>query len=250
MIEMGNVVIGANGIPIRQGIYEESVSAKTDLGRFIDFEDGRRFRYCKNGAAALTIGVMTMAPALVNNHKDVVQTAYGLSIGQKEIEILLTTTAPTAGQYNDGYLLCGKGTGLGQSYKIKKHTVGINPCKITLYDPIITAVPAASELTLTPSKYNGVLVAATTPAGTPVGIPLIGVTLSYYFWAQTRGYAPFLADSTITTAFEIGEPIGDGETKTVAGSMDGIENDNNAIYGVCVQIPEVSEYGIIDLTLE
>ena len=247
---MGNQILGANGIAIRQGIYEESSVQKTDLGRFVDFEDGRRFRYCKNGTVALTIGVMVGAPAAVANHKDVVQTGYGLSIGQRVVNVLLTTTAPTAGQYNEGFLLCGKGIGLGQLYKIRKHDLGINPCKITLYDPIVTAVPAASELTLTPSKYNGVLVAATTPAGTPVGIPLIGVTLSYYFWAQTRGYAPFLADSTITTAFEIGEPIGDGETKTVAGSMDGIENDNNAIYGVCVQIPETSEYGIIDLTLE
>jgi hypothetical protein len=247
---MGNVVIGANGIAIRQGIYEESSVQKTDLGRFIDFEDGRRFRYCKNGTVALTIGVMTMAPAIVGNHKDVVQTAYGLSIGQKVVNVLLTTTAPTAGQYNDGFLLCGKGTGLGQLYRIKKHTLDISPCVITLYDPIIAAVPAASELTITPNKRNGVLVAATTPYGTPTGIPLIGVTASYYFWAQTRGYAPFLSDSTITTAFVIGEPIGDGETKTVAGSMDGLENQNNAVYGICVQIPEVSEYGIIDLQLE
>jgi len=247
---MGNVVIGANGIAIRQGIYEESSVQKTDLGRFIDFEDGRRFRYCKNGAVGLTIGVMTMAPALVANHKDQVQTGYGMSIGQKVVNVLLTTTAPTAGQYNDGFLLCGKGTGLGQLYRIKKHTTAIAPCVITLYDPIITAVPAASEITLTPNKRNGVLVAAITPAGAFIGIPLIDVTAGYYFWAQTRGYAPFLADSTITTPFVLGEPIGDAETKTVAGSMDGIENVNNAVHGICAQIPGASEYGIIDLQLE
>lgn len=247
---MGNIVLGSDGISVRQGIYEESVSQKAELGRFLDFEDGRRFRYCKNGGVALVIGVMTMAAAIDGDQKDVVQTGYGLSIGDKDNLSVLLTAAPTANEYADGFLCCNKGTGLGQVYRIKKNTAASAPCKIWLYDKIITAIAATAEITLTFNKYSGVLVAAQTPAGTPVGIPLIAVTEAYYFWAQTRGYAPFLGDSTITTAYVLGEPIGDAETKDADGAMDGIENVNNAVYGICVQIPEASEYGIVDLKLE
>jgi hypothetical protein len=247
---MGNIVLGSDGIAIRQGIYEQSLAAKTELGRFMDFEDGRRFRYCRAGALGLTKGLMTMAPAVVSNHKDVVQTGYGIAVGAKDNISVLLAAAPTANQYADGFLMCNKGTGLGQIYRIKKNSAAYLPCKIWLYDEVITAIAATAEITLTPNKFNGVLVAATTPAGSHVGIPLIDVTGTYYFWAQTRGYAPFLADSTITTAYVIGEPVGDAETLTVAGSCDGMENVNNAVYGICVQIPEASEYGIVDLRLE
>jgi len=247
---MGNILLPSDGITIRQGIYEQSSTQKTELGRFIDFEDGRRFRYCKAGTSDLVIALMTMAPAITGNHKDIVQTNYGLSIGDKDNISVLLDDAPSVNEYADGFLCCNKGTGLGQLYRIRKNSATYSPCKIWLYDPIITAIPAASEITLTPNKYNGVLEAAATAAGSHTGVPLIGVTGGYYFWAQTRGYCPFTGDSTITVAYVIGEPVGDAVTMDNAGCMDGIESFTDAYYGICVQIPEVNETGIVDLKLE
>ena len=244
---MGNVILGANGIAIRQGIYSESSVQMTDLGRFIDFEDGRRFRYCK-ASGAVTKGTVVQASAIDTNHSEQLQTGYGLSIGQKDNISVLLTAAPTSNEYADGYMICNVGTGLGQMYRIRKNTAAYSPCKLWLYDPIVTAIPAASEISLIKNKYLDVVtVIATTPTGVPVGVPLITITIGgYYFWAQTRGYCPILADSTVTLI--VGNNVIRGAT--VAGSMVQNAADVHPVYGELVSVCAASEYAVINLKLE
>ena len=153
---MSNIILGSDGIAIRQGIYEESVDAKTDLGRFVDFQDGRRFRYCKcNGTAGITKGLMVQAEVLNGDHDNVVQTNYGLSVGDKDNLSVALDGDPTANEYADGYLLVNDGTsqGEGQMYKIRKNTAAHAPCKIWLYDKIVTAIAAAADITLVKNRY-------------------------------------------------------------------------------------------------
>ena len=86
---MSNIILGSDGIAIRQGIYQQKSDKMTDLGRFIDFQDGRRFRYCQaNGN--ITRGHMAAAAAVVANDNTVTQTAMTVAlsngyIGEKVI---------------------------------------------------------------------------------------------------------------------------------------------------------------------
>jgi len=243
---MSNVLLPSDGISIRQGVYEESLSQKTELGRFIDFEDGRRFRYCK-AAAALPLGKLVQASAIDTNHDETVQTGYGLSIGDKDDISVLLTSAPTVNEYADGWLVCNVGTGLGQIYRIKKNTAAYAPCKIWLYDEIKVAVAATAEITLIKNKYLDVIAyPGSAITGPPVGVPLITVTDAYYCWLQTRGYCVMIVDDGATLV--VGNNVIPGSTD--AGAVDPNAADTHPVLGVVVHIAGTDEYATIDLKLE
>ena len=244
---MGNIVLGSDGIAIRQGIYEESSTKKTDLGRFIDFEDGRKFRYCKDGGSGITKAHMCRTEAVDGSHDDVLQTNYGLSIGDKDNLSIVLDGAPTVNEYADGHMIVNAGTGLGQIYKIRKNSA-TNPTKVWLYDAILVAVLVADNVTLVKNKYLDVCVtpASATIGGLPIGVPLITVTASYYFWAQTRGYAPLLVANGGTAV--AGNDVGHGDT---AGSCQIIaDHAADPYYGKCVYAAAADDYAVIDLHLE
>ena len=258
---MGNIILGSDGIAVRQGIYEESVSAKAELGRFLDFEDGRRFRYCKcNASAGITKGHMCSAGTVVPADNTVTQTNMTVAlsngyIGEKVINVILGA-ATTLNLYEDGMFVVEGGTGLGQCHKIKKNKAGglavATPCELTLYDPLVVALAADSIITLTKSRYKDVVVTPiTTEVAPPIGVPLITVTAAYYFWAQTRGYCAIISDTGDTLTIGRGVSGGGGTTTTLPGAV--IEEATGLIYkryGVCVQIAAADGYATIDLALE
>jgi hypothetical protein len=249
---MPNIVIADGGYPIQQGIYEESATQKAELGRRLQFHDGRVFRYTLNGAGSIGKGKAAISPALVANNLDEVQTGYTLKVGQKNVEVKLTTAPASKTHYQDGFLLVNDGTGEGQIYKIKSHDTGDDPCKIELYDPIKTATEVTSEVSLIPNKYNGAIILNNNdgaPTGVPVGIPLIDITAAYYFWAQTKGYAPALVDTGDTIVR--GNPVGKPHTHAVAGALGTVKNDGtDVVWGRVVWESAADEYALIDLCLE
>ena len=258
---MPNIILGSDGIAVRQGIYEESSIPKADLGRFIDFEDGRRFRYCQcNASAGITKGHMCSAGTVDADDNTVTQTGMTVAlsngyIGEKVINVILDT-ATTANLYADGMFTVEGGVGLGQIHKIRKNKAGglavATPCELTLYDGLVVALDATSIITLTKSKYKDVVVTPiTTEVAPPVGVPLITVTEAYYFWAQTRGYCAIVSDTGDTLTVGLGVGGGNGQTTSVAGAV--VKETSTHIYkryGVCVQIAAADTYATIDLALE
>ena len=251
---MGNIILGSDGITIRQGIYQEKASPMTDLGRFIDFQDGRRFRYCQADGEVLR-GHMAAAGAVVDNDNTVTQADMTVVlsngyIGETEVSVLLLGDT-TKNMYADGLLTIEGGLGLGYAYRIKKNSAGgepyTAPCVLTLYDPIVVALDVTSIITLTKLKYKDVVeVPKGAEVATPIGVPLIDVTDNYYFWAQTRGYAPLVVDTGDTLT--IGQLVGVGSS--VDGACDDITVVTQKPYGVCVQIAATATYATIDLQLE
>jgi hypothetical protein len=254
---MGNIVIAQGGIPIQQGIYEESITKKAELGRLLPFLDGRCFRYCyKATGAGITQGHMAAAAAFNADTNQKTQTGMtvaisGASIGAKVIKVLLEASV-AANLFEDGLLTIEDSTGAGYCYRIKSNKVGgasvAAPCELTLYDPIVVALSATTILSLTVNKWKNVVVAPVAEKSTLVGVPLIAITAEYYFWAQTRGYAAVMADTADSPI--AGEVAGLGVT--TPGSCKGAEGTIYQPWGVCIQ-PEAeanSKYATIDLQLE
>lgn len=249
---MGNVVLAYGGIPIQQGLYEESTK-KTDLGTPVPFLDGRIFRYAKcNAGTGITKGHMAESPTVVANESSITQTAMtnaisGASIGAKVIKVLLTA-AIAANLYEDGYLTIESSTGLGQCFRIKSNKAGggavATPCELTLYDPLVVALSATSVISLTKNKYANVVVCPSTPVGVPIGVPLITVTAGKYFWAQTRGCCALEVATMLTIGRNVG-PSGAGHCAYISGT-----SANKARYGVALQTATAAAYGLVDLMLE
>ncbi len=249
---MGNIVLAQGGIPIQQGVYEDSATKKAELGRLLPFADGRCFRYCK-AANSIAHGKMAAASLVVANDNAVTQTGMtvaisGAKIGAKVIKVLLGAVT-TANLYEDGLLTIEDATGQGYCYRIKSNKAGgaavATPCELTLYDPIVVALDDTTVLTLTMNKHKNVIVNPTnSDASSAIGVPLIDITTaSAYFWAQTKGYAALI----IITAGTIGQLVGPGNGD---GACDAASGTVYKPWGTQVQIATSGNYATIDLNLE
>lgn len=238
---------GETGVPVA-GVYETSATQKFPLGTEFKMADGSKFRYSKAGAVALTKALMTQSPAEVAHHKEVV-IGTAAAIGATTIAIGATlSTATTADQYKDGYILINKGTGIGQMYRIKSNTAGTSP-SLELYHPLVEAIDASTEITLKANPWNSVIALPTTATGVPTGIPLVDVTAAYYFWAQVSGPAPNIVDTGDTVV--LGQPVGKPGTNAVAGACGVVANDGtDCVYGRCMTVGAAGEPALVFLTLE
>lgn len=253
---MGNIVMAQGGIPIQQGMYEQSSTKKAELGRLLPLLDGRCFRYCQcNDSAGITRGHMCSASLVVAEANTVIQTGMtnaisGASIGAKVIKVLLEADT-TANLYEDGLLTIEKSTGLGYCYRIRLNKAGglpvADPCELTLYDPLLVALGETTYLTLTMNKHKDVIV---TPSGSvasaAIGVPLIDITAEYYFWAQTKGYAAVYVHTAeaATIGYQVSIGGADGACKAIAAA------ETHKSWGIAVQIAAGADYATIDLELE
>ena len=207
---MGNILLGSDGISVRQGIYEESSTQKAELGRFLEFEGGRMFRYCKNGGVKLERALLVQSKVIDDTNSVDLVLAAAVVVGDKTISLTIPTGHATfaANAYEDGYVLIETMTtpaDEGQIRKIKSHpafTTGAAATIVfTLYDAFEQAVAiSGSYARIQYNPYFEVVVGATTAA--VVGVPLIDVTISYYFWAQVRGVGPLVNDNASSIAIE------------------------------------------------
>lgn len=229
-------------------IWTPHATQKYMLGTILDFDDGRRFRYAKNGAVALTAAYMNQQPAKTANWFEQAQTGTTVpTAGDHEVKVIIGATDPTKDQWAEGWLLVNKGTGIGQMLKIKSNPAENDPT-IVLAEPVKTAWAATSEISILVNQYNGVIVMPTTATGIPVGVNLTAVTIGYYFWCQTRGPAPVIVDTSETLV--IGEPAGYPATPNVAGACGPIGADTDSFWGNCMHVGAAAEPAVLDLALE
>jgi hypothetical protein len=181
-----------------QGIYEESSTKKMPLGTIRQLADGRRFVYCKATAAALGAGIAVSkavaAQALTVAAADAIQNI----AGEKKCYFTLTGT-PTLNQYEDGILILTADAGVGEMYKVAGNSADDDPdtgrFTVQLYDALKAAMTSSTTGSIFENPHSSVLInpavanGDATTAEDIIGVTVRPVTASYYFWAQTWGYA-------------------------------------------------------------
>ena len=199
-----------------QGIMQESATQKLPLGAKLELNDGRIFRYSKNGAVALAAGKTLQAVILGTERDDAVNAAAAVAIGATSLTITAVVTV-AANDWAEGFLHIVNDTGEGLQYKVKSNTAAAiaSDYTVELYDPIITALAATTDVILSKSPYSGVLLAAD-DLSLIMGVPTIPVTALYYFWAQTGGVGMVLQNGSTGVATTEREVYAD-----VAGGTDG-----------------------------
>jgi hypothetical protein len=232
-----------------QGILEESATQNYVLGTLKRDRYGRKFRYCKNGAVALVAGYMTQGPAVVTNYTEEVQTGYANAIGSTSGNILITTGAtPAADLFKDGWMVVNKGAGIGQIRRILTSGSHATIIPLTWEGGLEVATTATSEITLIQSVYKAsIVMPVTTPTNIPTGVPLIGVTIAYYYWSQTAGPAPVIVDTGETVV--IGQPVGLPGTSAVPGAC-GVNVTITTRWGRVMFVAAAAEPALVDLQLE
>lgn len=181
-----------------QPLFVSSSTAVTNLGTKAVTADGREFVYVKAGATATVAGSLYQTAAELTNHDHLTPAA--AAIGATTITVALGATAVTENQYAGGLLVVDSTPGEGYSYFILSHPAAdlSTSCVFTIDSPgVIVAITTASEVTLTPSPYSGVIITpATTLTGAPVGVAPYIITASEYGWLQTKGPCGVLTGGT------------------------------------------------------
>lgn len=164
------------------------------FGTMYEDEVGRVFRYCRNGAVALTMGQLCqMAATQLNTWSRTLREPQrrsdsylgggaGVSIG--------VGTAPTENQWADGLAAFGTAA-TGVSGIIAGHEkITSNGTDFKLVSPVprnATPATGATRCGVIVSPYNGVVVTETDMTRPPVCVAQWPVPINYYFWGLVRG---------------------------------------------------------------
>ncbi len=238
--------------------FTPTVDQKYMLGCRFDLNDGRSFRYCKDGGSGLTRALMASSAVPIATLEEEVQTAQATAAGSIKFDVLITTSSGIAtGDLIDGYMWVNKsptdGSTIGDLYIIKdnKFTTSDTVLNLTIADEggIRQAISATDEISIVKNRCRDVLTNTADITSAPIGVPPVDVTASFYFWAQYRGITAMLVDTG--DAPVVGAPAGTPTgTASVAGTVGvGANDGTDATWGVYVSAGAADEVSLVDLMI-
>jgi hypothetical protein len=236
------------GFPLISGqdVYATSSTQQMSLGVYAETDDGRGFRYVKNGAVATVPGKVYQGPAEDTTN---LSPSGGLSVSAAAIgatTVTLTSSITLAlNALAGGTLHVVITPGLGQTYKISGNTAvtAAAGMVVTLEDPIRVALTTASKIQLRENLYSGIVVAPATMTNSIVGVAPTIIPISYYGWVQTHGIISVLETGTGTCGTALGVLQG-GTIGSLAPAIAG-----TPILGWAAGTNITGEYGSVFLTI-
>jgi len=224
---------GIKGLPCGSVFDAASTTQKAELGRIVDFKDGRKFMYVKS-AATIGAGGVVSQPAASAVTANALAVA---AIGAKELT--LTIASVTLNQYQDGTIHITDDTGQGYTHKIKSNTATSGgTITIELYEGLIVAVDATSDVVLVPNLCNGVR--AGIAAALPLGVSVVATTSGSYSWIQIAGIS--------TVGVKTATSIAAGKI-VMAGADAGVVISDGTQKAIGVALAAVDDYLAVDLCL-
>lgn len=231
-------------------IYATSAAQKYPLGQDIVTPDGRRYVYAKNGGVALSVARAVQQSVVVSGHETALAVAADAAVGATSVTLTNATTAITANMYKSGYMFLKD----GQMLLIKSHpaeSTGSGSCVFTLVDEdaLRVALTTASRAGLRKNRYDGVLVAPTTPTGVVAGVTVAAVSADYYCWLQTKGPANVLTNGTLIRG------LGIARSGTTPGAVDVYPlnsvgaSGQEQMLGTVMTVGTTAEYSLVDLNI-
>jgi hypothetical protein len=232
---------------VGQPIFSSSATQQHILGSYTETQDGRGFRYFKNGAVAVTPGKVYQGPAQDTTNQN---PSGGLAVAAAAVGDFTVTLTGTltlaADQLAGGWMSVAVTPGLGYLYRVKGNsavTAAAN-CLVTLEDPILVALTTSSKVVFQVNPYNGCVVAPATMTSTIVGVPVFAVAASQFGWMQTHGPASCLQTGTGTCGTALGVLQG-GTIGSLAPAIAGTPIIAHA-FGTNI----TGEYDLVNLVLD
>ena len=225
-----------------QHILEQSETKMCKIGQLVWTDDGRAFRYCYNGGVALTANKLVVPATAVGQINLAVAAA--TVIGDKKISVT-SGAVVVADQYQNGLLTdYANGDGSLLIAGNDAETTGAAAFWVRLNDGIYTAQTTSSVVNVSQNPCWGTLISVTDQADVPVGVPLIDVTLNYYYWAQVLGNCHVLCDNTTLAQ-------GDNCTTSAAtaGAVGAVDADTEPIVGIMCEAGVSTKYMLVRLMI-
>ena len=253
--------IKAESILANRDIFHPTAIKYFPLGAMAESRDGRRWRYCEKDGTNALLKAKLIGGCLGTAGWQTELQAYGTAfvVGDKKVTVFVGTTV-VAHDFIDGYLTVEDGTGQDEMYLVKDNTVGVATTGgfTTVVDiadaggvRAVTLAANGTEITLTKNENKDGLIVAANVVAVVIGVPLTAVPVNNFFWAQTRGPCPILADASETII------VGDWvmASEATPGTVDILDAssavDNNPVgVAMAALTATVAETVLVDLRLE
>lgn len=234
--------------------YNTYSNRRYPLGTLLITQDGRKFRFCENGAVALSAGVVVQSPVPGANFDELAIPA-AVAAGARAFSITNGATAITADQFAGGYLNVEDDAGEGHLYLIEGNAAeaaGSAAFEIRLASGIETALTTASTVGLTQHPFADVIIHPSPATARLVGAAPHAVAANEFFWAQVGGPASVLTEGTLV----INEKAFDSATADGAAApgvlTEGTPNTGLGQHevGIVMEVAATTEHSLLFLTLE
>jgi hypothetical protein len=238
--------------------FNQYTNQRWPLGTALNFQDGRKFRFCENGATLAVAGNLYQSPVPDAAFDTLVLAANG-AIGDRTVSITTGAAAVVAGDLDGGYLVTEAvaGAGEGRLYLIDKGTPAIattatGNVNLAGGAGLQTAITAGSDtITLIKNPYKDLIIQPSPPTALLIGVAIAAIAANSFGWVQTRGPAVCLIDGTVVIGQEVMPSNGVDGAVEAWGLTDG--TPNVAITPPCGHVIEVAptgDYGTIMLKIE
>ena len=233
-------------------IFTPTVDQTAMLGAEFTTDDGRTFRYCKNGSTEIAKNLMIQSELIDPQAVDILQTGKSAAVCAKVLDLLITTAnAITDGGLVDGWIIVNQGTSAideGDMYVVKNNrfTASDTAIQVEIADQggVRNAIAATSNITFVKNLYRDVIVKPTTLTGVMLGSTTTIITASFFFWAQTRGAASVIIDTGDTVV--VGEPLGHLDGSGTAGSLGLVAAiATDSVVGTAISAAAGADYGLV-----
>jgi hypothetical protein len=239
----------------KQDIFTENVAQQYALGTLLVYNDGRKYRYAKNGGTALVKNLMNSAEDQDAKLVAETQTTSGANVDVGDVEIVVDITTGISLAENElvgGTVFVESSTAIGDDYQIIASKLDASDdtlLRLRLRNPIRTDWSATTVITIMKSPWMEVDVFPTTAVNRAVGVNKIAVTASYFCWLQTGGPCALVVDNGDTTVK--GEPGGAPGTTGAAGEIGVVANDGtDQVWGTIMYGIAGDGVGLVWLTLD
>lgn len=229
-----------------QAIHSSSSTAVHRVGEYVMTNDGRGFRYSKNGAVAMAVGRIYQAKAEDTSNEQEV-TITNAAIGDTTI-VSTDTVTLAADLLAGGYLLVSEGTlGTGQVYLLKGNTAA-SAAVVTfnLEEPVRVATTGTCKVDVKVNPYMSVVVAPTTQTSAVVGAAVHAVAVTEFGWLQTHGVCGILAQGTVV----VGDGLVPANTTTAGTVVSRADASLEASVGYALHGAASTDFALSFLTID
>ncbi len=195
---MSSTQLGPSPLVVSQGLYAQDTNQNQVLGEKAFSNDGRTFRYVKNGLVALRSGDVIQSPAITAAHVNWTPAALSTA---GDTTFITTALTFVVNEYANGYLVDEIATlGRGQTLLIRSNPVSTAAvATFTLADAFDVTETGTVTHSLVRNPYNGVIqYPVTTGTGTPIGAAVKALAISNFGWVCSRGITGVLSDAAQT----------------------------------------------------
>lgn len=236
-------------------VYNFTSDRRYVLGQGLMSQDGRIWRYGKNGTTVAIAGNLYQSEVPGANHDTLAVLA--AAVGAREVTVTNQASTVVADQWKGGYLIVEDSAtlGAGRVYLIDGNdaeAAGSANYLIRLAQGIKEAWTTSTTVTLVKHPYDACIIHPSPPTAMIIGVPSADITASYYGWYQTHGLASVLIEGTViigkmcipsvTTDGAVAPPLLTEATPNTGGDQ--------PIVGRVVEVAPTTKYGAIYLTLE